>query len=95
MPEWPQKWTPVSPAPPPILAICGEQTAFWLARSIQTTLSEYQAVSEVDLNTYPIPSLFSSTLRGVIPVSIPIYYQQSLKAGYMYLKSHSNHYPYP
>ena len=67
MPEWAQKWTPVSPAPPPILAIWGEQTAFRLAWSIQTTLSEYQALSEVDLNTYPIPSLFSSTLRGVIP----------------------------
>ena len=67
MPEWAQKWTPVSPAPPPILAIWGEQTAFRLAWSIQTTLSEYQALSEVDLNTSPIPSLFSSTLRGVIP----------------------------
>ena len=95
MPEWAQKWTPVSPAPPAILAIWGGQTAFRLAWSIQTTLSEYQALSEVDLNTYPIPSLFSSTLRGVIPVSIPIYYQQSLKAAYMYLKNHSNHYPYP
>ena len=83
MPEWAQKWTPVSPAPPPILAICGEQTALRLVWSIQTALSEYQAVSEVDLNTYPIPSLFSSTLRGVIPVCIAIYYHQSLKAGVM------------
>ena len=67
MPEWAQKWTPVSPAPPPVLAIWGEQTAFMLAWSFHTTLSEYQALSEVVLNTYPIPSLFSSTLRGVVP----------------------------
>ena len=72
MPEWAQKWTPVSPAPPAILAIWGGQTAFRLAWSIQTTLSEYQALSEVDLSLLCFPQpwkvwylyLFQSTTNS-------------------------------
>ena len=95
MPEWAQKWTHISPAPPPILAIGGEQTAFRLAWIIQTTLSEYQALSEVVLNTYPIllcfPQPWEVWYLHIYSNLLP----PALKAAYMYLKSHSNHYPYP
>ena len=54
-----------APPPPHILAICGERTAFGLVWSIQTALSEYQAVSKVELST-TLPRCITMGIRSFL-----------------------------